>query len=134
MGRKSSYSEEEIDAILSMLIDGRSASYIGGKIGKSKAAITGIVYRNDRFRKAGLTKKKKKFTAIQPLREKETDSPQEDFNSLSLPLADLKSQQCRYGVNDPSPGGLHLFCGRQTPFGSPWCSHHQGVVYDRKRV
>lgn len=33
---------------------------------------------------------------------------------------------CRFGVNDPAPGGQHLFCGLPTGEGETYCQHHAG--------
>lgn len=48
-----------------------------------------------------------------------------DANSLRIALVDLKSNQCRYVVDD---GGPYLFCGHETAPGSSWCPHHRERV------
>ena len=43
------------------------------------------------------------------------------------PLEILGPQECRYPVNTPEDGGLHLFCAAPTE--TVYCENHHAVVY-----
>lgn len=44
-------------------------------------------------------------------------------------LMDLKHGCCRWGVNAPEKGGLHLFCGEVAREGKPYCAEHEAYAY-----
>jgi hypothetical protein len=64
-----------------------------------------------------------------PVRTVAVDAAAYDAKSLHLPLADLRSDQCRWPVNDAVGGEVHLFCGhaiaRTRETQPPYCKHHQ---------
>lgn len=47
-----------------------------------------------------------------------------DGASRALRLVDLGSRDCRFPINQAEPGVEHLFCGRPTAIGRPYCRHH----------
>jgi hypothetical protein len=48
-----------------------------------------------------------------------------DAASRRVALLELKARDCRYVVNDPPPGGQHLFCALPAEPGSSYCPHHR---------
>jgi hypothetical protein len=43
-------------------------------------------------------------------------------------LADLETYECRWAVNAPDRGGIHLFCGRPNLKGRPFCAEHNAFA------
>jgi hypothetical protein len=39
-------------------------------------------------------------------------------------ISELARNECRWPVNDPSEGEVHLFCGRKQADGSSYCAAH----------
>ena len=40
-----------------------------------------------------------------------------------IPLMELKARECKWPVNDPAPGEVHLFCGEAAD--GSYCAHHK---------
>lgn len=47
----------------------------------------------------------------------------------SIPLLRLKTRSCRWAIGTTKEIGQHLFCGKQSEIGQPYCHHHAQLAY-----
>lgn len=152
----SAYSDEAIEEIRLLLLDGLSAAQIGIATKRSRNAIIGIVKRNKVLNAVGFQNKKQgkkgkprapRVPALKAIAK--VDNPVGAkriafrpgrvmkvvpiaIPSRNIRLVDLTPFQCRYATNDAEPREEHLFCGNKTMPGSAWCEAHHRIVYPSK--
>lgn len=139
------WTEEQKQRIAILLVDGKSASQIGGEIGISKGAIISLVHRNPALKAIGFARPATRLTGgkKQTLPRKEPNRlpgrrgkkvaterilySNEPIHAAGLPLARLTAHMCRFPVNDAARGEQHLFCGSEAE--GNWCARHLARVY-----
>lgn len=143
------YSDKEIERIGKMLRDGMSASQVGSAVGRSRAAICGLVVRRPELKPTPA--EKLSAISIEASRKRGTrggmpakphagnivgkklsrakdpvfvDRAAPVAGALMLPLEALEPRDgCRFIFGDPSSA---LYCGLP---GFPWCEGHRRLVY-----
>ena len=127
---------------------GDSASVIGKKLGISRSAVLGKVYRMGLASRADLHGPKTVFKKRSKPKARKSGAPYKNPKANSVPqgaaegmpcppsmnmvLFDMDLTQCRYPTNDAPKGGLHLFCGNAVwDLGKPYCAYHAAIVKKR---
>lgn len=124
----------------------RSASVIGAEIGKSRCAVIGWWYRNDRCARFGrsfvplennreLALKPKIKRSYKVVRKPAADIPSyvPPINDADIPfgqrktLLELTNNTCRWPIGEVGDG--LFFCGAQIEEGCPYCPGHAARAY-----
>lgn len=154
MGRKIlSWTSERIQLLKDMWRDGFSGTQIGGKVGKSRSAVMGMIHRLKRadqieLRKDRPTPKvkiKAKIKAIptsglkinpssKSTLEKKMFLPEAEPilapKSIGISLWDIGPFQCREVIGHN--GQVAIFCGSPTVEETSWCQFHKDKNFVRR--
>jgi len=111
-------SERELAEIIRLAQAGMSREMIGKRFGKSRGAISGLIYR------AGITTGRNKNPRKRP--EKLVKKPIPETNN-GITIFKLNENTCRYMI------GHHKYCGHAVEYKS-YCMAHAKDCYDFKRT
>lgn len=151
------WSQEDINILVKLWLDGKSASSIADTIGNvSRNAVIGKIHRlgianRDVIIEEGLDKKiivsksrkssknmknllfKKDTIALK--KDVEKIKIRKDFklkksskNNALFSVLELTDKTCKWPIGHPDDAEFH-FCGNLTKEGSPYCDHHSRIAY-----
>jgi GcrA cell cycle regulator len=113
------WTDESVEILRTMWLEGRSAREIGDRLGMTRNAVIGKANR------LGLSHKSK-TTPPRPA------VPTEVKNRAMSPL-DLNERMCRWPIGHPGDADFH-FCGSSRIPGRPYCEDHCAVAYRGRAV
>lgn len=152
------WTEERVERLKKLWMEGLSASQIAGELGGvTRNAVIGKVHRLGlsgrskparssvpRPRKPRKTRQRSaqpRYVSIgntalkaEALVEYEEEAEPFVYAELVIPPAERKTimelneQTCKWPIGDPTEEEFH-FCGRESPIGTPYCEHHSRVAY-----
>jgi len=147
-----SWTDERVEQLKQMWIDGLSASQIAARLGGvTRNAVIGKVHRlglsgrgapTRVTRRRPSTPRAPRAQTSNPAPRRETASKKaavapapepEELELLSDPstqanLLELNEQTCKWPIGDPGDENFH-FCGRRTAPGLPYCAGHAKMAY-----
>lgn len=144
------WSDEVVDRMKKMALDGQSGSFIARELGTTRSAVCGKLFRlNLKMSSAvqpKLAPEKKTKHAVHPgnIANKKAshasdplfEAPKPSLNTkeyeadcLRLTLTQLGTLTCRYEIDNPAKGDEYRFCGKETDEGQSWCPHHRKLVF-----
>jgi GcrA cell cycle regulator len=121
--------------------DGLSAAKIAAQFDVSRGVIIGLAHRQrnlfperrERVNPLSAATKKKTTLAQELLGPEEIDIKPTEYDearkSLAKGLVDLKSDECRFPLDNGHP---FMFCAASTHKASAYCSHHHFRAYRKK--
>ena len=116
----------EISTMKKMRIDGYSMSEIGGKLGMSKNAVIGRLYRNQCAKQTPV----EDYPAFMPETAKRLDYGMVAWRNHAE--ENLSSSQCQWPIGRDE-SGEYVFCGCQAIPGKPYCEEHHDIAYLKKK-
>ena len=145
------WTKDRIDWLLRLRSAGLTGSQIASRMGISRSAAIGKLYRLNGSKPVRESAKRNSSSIMKPsassyssyvmtsavntlrkISEKmEAASPPELPMKRAIPLVDLPENGCRWPVNDPAHGQEFLFCGDHKMGGKSYCRHHAELGVDR---
>ncbi len=113
------WTEESVEILKAMWLEGRSAREIGERLGMTRNAVIGKANR------LGLSHKSKSTPARPVIAA--------DIKNRAMSPLDLNERMCRWPIGHPGDADFH-FCGRARVPGRPYCEEHCAVAYRGKAV
>lgn len=142
------WSVDEDETLVRLVVEGRAASYIAGKLGRSRSAVCGRAKRKGLKFKGGHSTGGKRAEGQAP-KQRRGHSLQaqyiehrrvllalvpnvlpeaEETTTNLVDLTDLRQNQCKWPVGDPRRPGFG-FCGASRSPGFVYCGHHARRAY-----
>ena len=112
------WTEEGVELLQKMWLEGRSAREIGERLNMTRNAVIGKANR------LGLSHKSK---SAAPRKAK-----QPEIKGQAMSPLDLNERMCRWPIGHPGEPDVH-FCGQTRVSGRPYCEAHCALAY-RGRV
>lgn len=146
------WTDEQVEQLRQMWVEGLSANEIAKRIGVSKNSIVGKVHRLCLQARPSPIKRKNSVPAQQPLQNEgikdipsteEVKEEQAEISALQgMPVKDVKkncgkntvrlveldSHTCRWPIGDPRDEDF-CFCGKKVRTGQTYCDEHSAVAY-----
>lgn len=146
------WTDDEKNHVAVLLRAGLSAGKIAVRLECSRNAVIGVVSRDPVLKKIGLSGRatrpppapkttvrispsviRRAAKPALPVKPRPVAPPDPVAPTpLNLSLADLRTDQCKWPVNDPPKGEPYLFCGHARFGEKPYCAYHahRGVRHD----
>ena len=133
-----SWTDERVEALKALWIDGLSASDIAAELGGiTRNAVIGKVHRLGLAGRAGPARAERPRSSISHksvvrMAAPEPEIVEEDPIKLDdgnfATVLTINDRMCRWPIGDPSENEFH-FCGRKPKSGSPYCEAHARKAY-----
>lgn len=144
------WTDERTELLLKLEAEGVSRSEVAKRIGTTRSAVIGKLFRLNGAKQSRPRSRKKKGSIVKPsanasklhltipaakelrrlAEEMKAAIPPEPRYVDGVRLQDLPDDGCRWPVNEPAPGEEHLFCGDQKKLGRSYCEKHCRVAYE----
>ncbi len=143
------WTDDQVDTASTMWRNSHTAAEIGNKIGKTRRAVIGKMYRLKVKHGSAVTQTEEGDDDAQPAKDGEAGDTQpggeaqeasdaeaaeakdaaEAIEDKRTVLMELTERSCRWPVGDPSTPNF-WFCGKQTvQTGKPYCEEHSALAY-----
>lgn len=129
-----SWTDERVALLKRLWCEGKTAAEIAKELGNvSRNAVIGKAHRLKLSNRVSPIQQNKKPAVAtgkpqtQAVEIKVHKAPAQD-NQKSIPLLDLKANECRWPLGDPRDQGFG-FCGCRSIAGLPYCGEHAKLAY-----
>ena len=117
------WTQEQIDKATELWLEGKSASFISTKVGKTRNAVIGKLHRigvkrTDSKSKTAVSNKDQNATVLSEEKLKEEQK---------ITLLALTEKTCRWPIGDPSTKNF-WFCGKPVQLGKRYCTEHTDIA------
>lgn len=136
------WTDEELETLKTMWLDGNSAKMIGAALGRSRNAVLGIVHRAKNLPKRVTTVARSRAQTRAPARRMvvvpKNIIPANQLKPFEPPIytRDLEDEHCRfpYDCPDAPDNAGYKYCGIKRSGASRYCDSHNVIVFQPQQT